>query len=143
MEQIFFFFFNDRYIYRKSKFLSSIFQCVQPFAGDRKQDTRKLDHLNWNFVSSLNEANIKCYKKEEQCLKLQKHLLVSYGAFHPIAHPCFIALLVLLVEHQTHHHQVHLPFAPDLCPKNLLQVWGWRYQLQFLLWVDPILRFLL
>lgn len=66
-------------------FLSSIFQCVQPFAGDRKQDSRKLDHPNWN-LSSLNEANMKCYTKEEYCLKLQKHLLVSCGAFHSIVH---------------------------------------------------------
>ncbi|KAM3705291.1 hypothetical protein ACJW31_03G068700 [Castanea mollissima] len=66
MQQIFFFLFlMINKFTGNPNFLSSIFQCVQPFAGGRKQDTRKLDHLNWNFVSSLNEANIKCYKKEE------------------------------------------------------------------------------
>ena len=79
-------FFNDRYIYRKSKFFKFHFPMRSALCWGQNKITRKLDHPNWNFVSSLNEANMKCYTKEEYCLKLQKHLLVSCGAFHSIVH---------------------------------------------------------
>lgn len=69
-------------------FLSSIFQCVQPFAGDRKQDSRKLDYPNWN-LSSLNEANMKCYTKENIALSSKN---ISW--FH-VAHSILLCIYFL------------------------------------------------